>query len=277
MPELPEVETMCRGIAAATGCRIRDWRAVKNGLRPIQVLPSPREFRRRVVGRTIAGVTRVGKRVVLALDSSERVVIEPRMTGIVLMDDPPNRSHLRAVFTLESDPVREILFWDQRGLGVMQLFDAEAFARLAHGDRLGPDALTVELAALRARLGASRRPIKPALMDQRALAGIGNLYASEILFAAGVDPARPCAALRPSEWRRIHAAILEVLTTAVRYEGSTLSDGTYRVKREQTGRYQNEHRVYQRAGQPCPRCRRGVILRIVQAQRSTFYCPGCQK
>lgn len=119
--------------------------------------------------------------------------------------------------------------------------------------------------------------MKVALLDQRAVAGIGNLYASEILHLAGVGPERPCRELKPKEWQAIAAAALEVLELAIRYEGSTLSDGTYRNALNKTGGYQNEHRVYAKAGEPCPRCTKGTIERIVQTQRSTFFCRRCQK
>jgi formamidopyrimidine-DNA glycosylase len=126
-------------------------------------------------------------------------------------------------------------------------------------------------------LAGSRREIKVALLDQRALAGVGNLYASEILHLAGVHPQRQCDMLQRAQWQRIHAALVEVLELAIRYEGSTLGDGTYRNALNEAGGYQNHHRVYDRAGEPCPTCHREAIERIVQAQRSTFFCPRCQR
>jgi formamidopyrimidine-DNA glycosylase len=119
--------------------------------------------------------------------------------------------------------------------------------------------------------------VKVALLDQRAVAGIGNLYASEILHLARIHPEQPCTRLTPRQWAAIENAALDVLETAIRYEGSTLSDGTYRNALNKEGGYQNEHRVYDKAGHPCSRCARVVIARIVQAQRSTFYCPRCQR
>jgi formamidopyrimidine-DNA glycosylase len=144
-------------------------------------------------------------------------------------------------------------------------------------DTLGPDALVMTAELYRERLGNSQRAVKVGLLDQKAVAGIGNLYASEILHLAGVGPQRTCRSLKLKQWEAIAAAALEVLKTAIRYEGSTLSDGTYRNALNKSGGYQNEHRVYAKAGHPCPRCLSATIERIVQAQRSTFHCPRCQK
>ena len=167
-------------------------------------------------------------------------------------------------------------FWDRRGLGTLQLLSDEQLTARYGSDDIGPDALEVTPNLLRQRLGKSRRAIKVALLDQRAVAGIGNLYASEILHVARVNPQLPCAELSSARWQRIADATRHVLEEAVRYEGSTLSDGTYRNALNQAGSYQNQHRVYDRADEPCPRGCRSVVQRIVQAQRSTFFCPKCQ-
>jgi formamidopyrimidine-DNA glycosylase len=215
--------------------------------------------------------------VLVELDSAEQIVLEPRMTGLVLLADPPDRAHLRLRIGLEGGAAAELCYWDSRGLGSVALVTpAEYVARFGR-DRLGPDALELSPEILREQLGGSRRAIKVGLLDQRAVAGIGNLYASEVLHLARIDPRRACSRVRPAEWRRLHAAIVEVLTEAIRYEGSTLSDGSYRNAFNQAGGYQKHHRVYDRAGEPCRRCRGGQIVRIVQAQRSTFYCPACQR
>jgi formamidopyrimidine-DNA glycosylase len=124
-------------------------------------------------------------------------------------------------------------------------------------------------------LGRSRRAIKVALLDQRAVAGIGNLYASEILHLARIHPAKRCDLLKADQWQAIHRHMLAVLNLAIRYEGSTLSDGTYRNALNQSGGFQDHHRVYDRAGEACRQCQ-GSIVRIVQAQRATFFCPRCQ-
>ncbi len=277
MPELPEVETMCRGIAPVVGSRIRGLRRPRSRLQPIEISPRLSDFRRRVVGRKIVAVARLGKRVVVELDSRDRIVFEPRMTGLVLLAHPPSEEHLRLVFELSGRRASRLLFWNRRGLGVVRLLSPRQFERNCGPEKLGPDAMEISPELLRERLGASRRAIKVALLDQRALAGIGNLYASEILHRVRIHPERTCDGLRPSQWRKLHAAMQEVLDEAIRHQGSTLRDGTYRVAKNRPGGFQLLHRVYQRAGQRCVQCEKAEILRIVLAQRATFFCPSCQK
>ena len=277
MPELPEVETMCRGIAPVVGSRIRGLRRPRSRLQPIKISPRLSDFRRRVTGRKIVAVARLGKRVVVELDSQDRIVFEPRMTGLVLLANPPGEEHLRLVFELSGGRTRRLLFWNRRGLGVVRLLSPRQFERDCGPRKLGPDAMEISPELLRERLGASRRAIKVALLDQRALAGIGNLYASEILHRVRIHPERTCHSLRPAQWRKLHAAMQEVLEEAIRHQGSTLRDGTYRVAKNRPGGFQLLHRVYQRAGQRCVQCEKAEILRIVQAQRATFFCPSCQK
>lgn len=275
MPELPEVETMRRGILAAVGSRVVHVEKLKCTRQPIRIEPTVAALRNRIMGRRIAAVDRLGKRVVIRLDSDDRLVFEPRMTGLVLVADPPSQEHLRFRLDLAGGPLPSIWYWDRRGLGSVRLFSPERFERELAGGKLGPDALAVTAEELQAIFAASTRPIKVALLDQAKLAGVGNMYASEILHLAGISPEKPCHKLKADEWQRLHHFLREVLETAIRYEGSTLSDGTYRNALNQAGGYQNHHRVYDRAGQACGTC--GVaVLRIVQAQRATFYCPGCQ-
>jgi formamidopyrimidine-DNA glycosylase len=126
------------------------------------------------------------------------------------------------------------------------------------------------------QMGKSRRAIKVALLDQKLVAGIGNLYAAEILLLAGIHPEQTCLQLTDRDWQNISRATRRVLRQAIRYEGSTLGDGTYRNALNKKGRYQNHHRVYGREGETCRHCRVGRVKRIVQSQRATFYCPTCQ-
>lgn len=276
MPELPEVETMCRGIRSIVGSRIERVVVLPCTRRPIRIVPSSIRLARRVAGQSIVAVSRLGKRVVLELKHGDRLTIEPRMTGLVLLADPPSPEHLRLRLDLADGPVPHVSYWDRRGLGVVQLWTASQYERWLAGQPLGPDALTISAAELVRRLSPSRRPIKVALLDQRAIAGIGNLYAAEILHRAGVHPGQPCNQLSPVQWDALHTALRQVLREAIRLEGSTLSDGTYRNALSRLGRYQSRHRVYGRAGQRCPTCRQGQIVRFVQAQRSSFFCPVCQ-
>jgi formamidopyrimidine-DNA glycosylase len=297
MPELPEVETMRRGIAGIVGARIVGVERTPCPRKPIEVTPSAGVIARRVVGRRIERTDRVGKRVVVWLDSDEALVFEPRMTGLVLVTDPPDPLYSRLRVVLEHDAVprdngkkgaprqsrglalpTELLYWDRRGLGNVRLVTRRQFDQRYGLHVLGPDALVMTAELYRERLGKSARAVKVALLDQKAVAGIGNLYASEILHLAEVHPARACRRVTRVQWERIATAALEVLETAIRYEGSTLSDGTYRNALNKAGGYQNEHRVYDKAGKRCPRrgCG-GAVARIVQAQRATFFCPGCQR
>ncbi len=274
MPELPEVETMRRGVACVAASVIDSVEFPRIKARPIHVGPNRAQFRRQAVGRTIVDVGRIGKRVVLGLDDGLAMILEPRMTGLVLLADPPSREHLRLRLSLSGKRSRELMFWDRRGLGSVHLL-SEAQLQHLRQNKLGPDALEITVDELRGRLKQSRRAIKVALLDQAAVAGIGNLYASEILHMAGIHPVRRCDSLTRAQWQRIHEAVGEVLHTAIAYEGSTLSDGTYRNALNQSGGYQNEHRVYDKQNQPCRTCD-APIVRIVQAQRSTFFCPRCQ-
>jgi len=276
MPELPEVETMRRGVAPAVGCRIATLERLSCPRKPIALHPSLAAMRRGVEGRRIVAAERAGKRVVLRLDSEDRLIFEPRMTGLLLLADSPDPLYARLRLGLTGGAAPEIVYWDRRGLGNVRLATPEEFTELFRAGKLGPDALTMTGESYRERLGASRRAVKTALLDQRAVAGIGNLYASEILFVARVHPATPCCRMTAAQWQRVNEAALAVLEEAIRYEGSTLSDGSYRNALNKQGSYQNAHRVYARADRPCPRCG-APVRRMVQAQRSTFYCAVCQR
>jgi formamidopyrimidine-DNA glycosylase len=277
MPELPEVETMRRGILGIVGSRIKDVERIACRRRPIAIAPRIDHFRRRVVGRRVRDVGRVGKRVVVHLDSDDAIVLEPRMTGLVLVSDPPSREHLRFRCRLTGMGVQEVLYWDRRGLGSVRLISPLEFERAFGPEKLGPDALTMTSDLFHEQLGRSQRPVKVALLDQKAVAGIGNLYASEILHLAQVHPARRCDKITRAQWHAIADATHAILETAIRYEGSTLGDGTYRNALNEAGSYQNHHRVYDRAGGACPRCGpRSQVKRIVQAQRATIFCAKCQ-
>ncbi len=301
MPELPEVETMRRGLLPIVGGRIVSAAVPRSRLQPIAFRPNRRAVLRGLLGRRIDDVCRLGKRVVLCLDDGHRLVLEPRMTGRLLLDVPQPLSHVRLILEVMPSEnggrcpaveargrraanrppneavLRRVIFRDVRGLGVVWLMDELTWRQELGPHKIGPDALEMDAAALRRRLGLRRVAIKVALLDQRSLAGIGNIYASEALHRAKIHPTEPCLRLTPRHWRRLHAAIREVLREAVELQGSTLADGSYGTPANQPGRYQDRHLVYHRHGQRCVQCGKGTIQRIVLAQRSTFFCPRCQR
>ena len=290
MPELPEVETMCRGICSIEGYQVHRVKLIPCGLKPISVTPEIGEISQTLDRRTVTGVTRLGKRVLIWFDEKYLLVIEPRMTGLVMLENPPNFTHLRFEVLFQrsrkgldkqhaksaNHRTKKLLFWDRRGLGTIRLMNEDQY----QSDlklRLGPDALEMTAKLFLERFAKTSRAIKVALLDQGLVAGIGNIYAAEILFLAGVDPRTQCNRLSRKQWERVASATRVILNAAIKYEGSTLSDGTYRNAINGEGSYQQCHRVYDREGNPCSRCAEGIIQRIVQAQRSTFFCRSCQR
>ena len=274
MPELPEVETMCRGIRAVVGRRIDRVHAPRCRYRPIAMEPKLATLRARLRDQRIEEVSRLGKRVVIHA-AEHALVFEPRMTGLVTLANAPDPDHVRLILELDGAADTPLIFWDRRGLGTIRLIPLVELSERIVAGRLGPDALEIELDDFAARLAKTERPIKVALLDQRLVAGVGNLYASEMLYVARLHPAIASARLDRRQIRRLHAAMRTILLDAIAHEGSTLSDGTYRNALNAPGGYQQHHRVYARAGSPCASCAT-MIERIVQAQRATFFCPRCQ-
>ncbi len=273
---------MVRGIRdVMTGRRLRELRACPCDCRPLTLSPSFDQMARRANGQTVTAVRRVAKRVVIDLSSRDSFIIEPRLTGLMLLTDPPDREHLRLEWCMSiggrSRQTASVWFWDRRGLGVVRLCDPDELNRRLGSDSLGKDALQLTESEWHEVCQRTARPIKVALLDQKLVAGIGNLYASEILHQAGISPLRPASKVTREQARRLHAATQHVLLDAIQHEGSTLGDGTYRNALNQSGGYQNAHRVYDREAETCPTCRRGRVVRIVQAQRSTFFCRRCQR
>jgi len=273
---------MCRGLAGVVGRRIVSATMPRGRVRPLSVRPAGAVLVRRLAGRTITGVHRRGKRVVIEVAEvagrpREWLVIEPRMTGQMLVVDPPTEEHVRLVVRLAGGPGSrsQFLFWDRRGLGTIRLVNDRGLEAACGAAKLGPDGLVVTGDDLATRLGRSRRAVKAALLDQRAVAGIGNIYASEILHRVAIHPRTSCRRVRRGDWERIAAATRRVLAEAVALEGSSIGDETYRTADSRPGRAQKRHRVYDREGKPCGHCRT-PIERIVLAQRATFFCPNCQ-
>lgn len=281
MPELPEVETMRRGLLGTQGHKIRDIIKPVSKYRPIGISPVWSKFRTESIGQEIVAVRRIAKRVLVDLSGGKAIVFQPKMAGLLVTENPPSDAHIRFRFALENPnasmpTVDEFIYWDRRGLGTVHLWDRDQQQQLGP-PKLGPDALAVTADNFHEIFRSNQREIKVALLDQKMVAGVGNLYASEILHRSSVHPQTRCHRLSKKRWLSVWGAMQEILNDAIEYEGSTLSDGTYRNAVSDPGRYQNEHLVYARQGEVCKSCGEGQIIRIVQAQRSTFFCPKCQR
>lgn len=282
MPELPEVETIRRDLdtalrgATVTSVRLHHDDILLDG-------GSPRRFASGIEGRRIDRVERRGKNLLFRLAPGGDVLqTQVRMTGrfaVAAAGDPGGAArraeigfaHVAAEFDLADG--RTLLYDDVRRLGGFRLQSAAEWE--GREADLGPEPLGpgYRVKDLARGLGGGRAPVKNALLDQRRVAGVGNIYASEALFRARVDPRRPCGELTGAEHRRLHRALRAVLADALEGEGTSLRN--YRAVNGRSGRFQERLRVYDREGRPCPRCG-SPIERIVQAGRSTFFCPACQ-
>lgn len=275
MPELPEVETMVRGLRPAMTGRV---------VRRLQVADplllqgcSAEEIERRGCGARVEGVGRRGKWVVLTLDEGRGlIVIQPRMTGGFWLVPPLRPEHVRLRFDLDGSG-GPVWFCDARRLGKIALYDSAEEAERAFSRSHGPDATQIALDDLGARLKRTARPIKPALMDQKVLAGIGNIYADESLFRARIHPERLANALKAAEVARLHAAIGSVLAEAIAAEGSSFDAG-YRTVLGLEGSFLARNAMYGRGGLPCPECRSPVVKTKIAGLigRPTHFCPTCQ-
>ena len=271
MPELPEVETVARGLRASlvgrsiVGVDVRWARSV--------VPPDPPAFARRLTGQEISDVGRRGKWLVIALGEEDTLLVHLRMSGRLVLESEAclDDRHLRVLLFLDDDS--RLRFFDQRKFGRMVL-TAEPEDML--GD-LGPEPLADDFTPQRFSEMLTRRRgrIKPLLLNQRFLAGLGNIYTDEALWRAGVHPLRTADTLTPAEVRRLHQAIRSVLRAAIANGGTTLPDRTYLQADGQMGEFAGRLGVYGREGQLCPRCG-ASIERIRVGQRGTHFCPCCQ-
>jgi formamidopyrimidine-DNA glycosylase len=278
MPELPEVETVRRGLHRfAVGRRV-------NGVEVGRERTVRRTSREAVIhgltGTTILAANRRGKYLLLPLDSGDEVMIHLRMSGQVLIaaggSERPNHTHV----VLHLDDGSELWFVDPRTFGEVVVFDPTNVAvELPDLAALGPDPISegLTLAEFRRSLRSRRRLLKPLLLDQHVIAGIGNIYADEILHEARLRPDRISNALSPPAERRLHTAIHTILEGAIAAGGSTLRDAQYVDLFGDGGSYQDAHAVYGRTGERCRTCGVGWIRHSVSAQRSTHYCPRCQR
>jgi formamidopyrimidine-DNA glycosylase len=270
MPELPEVETIRRSLLPhVVGARVIHVTVRERRLRR----PIARNFSTRLRGRRIAALERLGKYLLFRLDDGSVLLVHLGMSGSLLLTPPrtPLGAHDHVAIAFDRDVV--LVFNDPRRFGLLRV---DRGANPAELGSVGRDSLNAPPSPeeWRALVRGRRLPIKNLLMDQRILGGVGNIYANEMLFQAGIRPRRRAATLRRQELERLDAALRAVLGEAVELGGSSISD--YRDANGQAGSFQIRHAVYDRAGEPCRVCGT-AIKRIVLGGRSSFYCPQCQR
>jgi formamidopyrimidine-DNA glycosylase len=274
MPELPEVETVRRGLDPALTGRRLDQVEILDGrlVRPCD----PLEVAAELTGEVVARVDRRGKYLVVRFETGRVLLVHLRMTGSFMYgpaDSLPDDPHRRAVLRLDNGS--DVAYRDVRRFGTWLLLEpGELDPYLAErlGDEPFSEAFTPR--ALAARLRGRRAPVKAALLDQRSLAGMGNIYADEALWRARIHPLRPAGELKRGEIGRLHAGIRSALELGVARQGATLSD--YRTPNGDRGAMQDEFEAYGREGEPCSRC--GTpITKIRAAGRGTWFCPRCQR
>ena len=291
MPELPEVETVRLGLVPVMeGHVITDARIRRRDLR----LPFPPNFADRLKGRRVVSLMRRAKYILAALDSGETLVVHLGMSGRMSVYAQGRRQRLgdyvynpapegagegkhdHVVF--ETDAPARIVFNDHRRFGLMALVATATLEadKLFKGIGVEPLSASFNARYLAKMLAGKKTPIKSALLDQRVVAGLGNIYVCEALFLARISPKRWAGGVRPNEAKALAGAIKRVLKAAIAAGGSTLRDHAQATG--DPGNFQHRFRVYGREGQPClgKNCR-GTVKRIVQAGRSSFYCPSCQK
>lgn len=264
MPELPEVETIVRGLLSTVRSRIERIDLLD------QRLDLPQD---KIAGNTIEEVSRRGKYIVIQLSDGSSLIIHLRMSGrLALRRSATEEKHTRFVIHLDDGEV--IYFINPRRLGTAE------YVQNGFPHALGVEPLSDKFTArkLREMVTGSRAPIKPLLMDQRRIAGLGNIYSSESLWRVEIDPRRTANTLDENETRKLHRAIRSVLREAVDNAGTTFGQSVsdYRDAYGDYGKFQQMLAVYGRAGEKCPRCGEEIV-RIRQAGRSTYFCPGCQK
>jgi formamidopyrimidine-DNA glycosylase len=278
MPELPEVETVRRGLErSAVGRRVV---RVEVGRERTVRRTSRQQLIDGLTGATFLAANRHGKYLTLPIDTGDEVMIHLRMSGQVISAaagaDRPAHTHV----VMHLDDSTELWFVDPRTFGEVVVFDPDNVAvEIPDLALLGIDAISPELTlpVLRRLLRARHRQLKPLLLDQHVIAGIGNIYADEILHESRLRPDRLSHELGAAAEKRLHAAIHRLLIAAVAQGGSTLGDRQYVDLFGDWGSYQHHHKVYGRTGERCATCGTGFIRRTVSAQRSTHFCPVCQR
>jgi formamidopyrimidine-DNA glycosylase len=274
MPELPETETIARDLdRAVVGSRIEEVTVSHpDVLRGV----TPAELAYRVHGATIASCRRRAKLVVLELSTGDRLAVQPRFTGALLLDDGTlpevERRYSAVAFRLADG--RVLHYRDIRRLGTVALMTPEQWEDYSRGLGMEPLDPGFSPAYLSALLRGSRQAVKKVLMDQRRLAGVGNIYANEALWRAGIDPSRSARSLSFPEIERLHGALVGVLREAIEARGTSFRD--YRDAAGERGGFARMLVAYGRAGEPCPRCGGRLVGTHAVDGRMTVFCPRCQ-
>ena len=272
MPELPEVETVRAGLEPKlVGRRFDDVRILDSRLtRPLD----PAEVAAELTGERVGAVDRRGKYLILRFESGLVLLIHLRMTGTLVhsRNGAPAEGHVRAVVRL--DDGSDVVYRDIRRFGTWLVLRADELGAYLAA-RLGREPLEASFSAadLAERLGGRKLPLKAALLDQRTVAGVGNIYADEALWRARLHPARPAGELDARELRALHRGLRRALEAGIERQGATLRD--YRTPDGIAGTMQDEFKVYGRAGDPCLRCG-APIAKTRLAGRGTWFCPACQ-
>ena len=274
MPELPETETIARDLdREVRGARITDVQVKKaDVLREV----SPRELRRRLTGTSITRGWRRAKLVVLDLSSGDHLVVQPRFTGALLIDagDLLEREREYSTVELALDDGRSLHYRDIRRLGTIALMRDDRFERYSSALGIEPLDLAFTVEHLSVLLRGSRQAVKKVLMDQRVVAGIGNIYANEALFRARIDPSRASNSVSPEQAAALHSAIVDVLREAIAARGTSFRD--YRDASGARGGFVERLAVYGRAGERCPRCNARLVGTHAIDGRMSVLCARCQ-
>ena len=271
MPELPEVETIRRHLAPRVEGRVLERLEVldERWCRPL----TPQQLAGATEGRRLERLSRRGKYLTFEFDGDVFLLTHLRMTGTLLLDPPARPPHTRVRFALGE---HELLFVDPRRFGTGELMLGERARDAFLAARLGIEPLGGELTGerLRALARGRRAPVKAFLLDQRRIAGVGNIYADEALFRARIHPLRPAGSLTPSQYEALAEAVQDALAAGLAAGGATIDD--FRHADGVRGAFQDEFLVHRRRGEPCPRCGTPIV-KFVAAGRGTYACEHCQR
>ncbi len=274
MPELPEVESVRRSLEPqVVGLKIHGIEVFETRLRyPVK----PQKLKNRLLKKSIQKIHRRSKYLILDLEDGQHLMVHLGMSGVFYLSESTQTREKHLHIILKIGENKELRFTDPRRFG---MFEALSSAELKRDKRLlnlGPEPLSEELERdyLFQLSRGVRKPVKNFIMDSRKLVGVGNIYACEALFQAGIHPQRAAGRISAQSWDRLFTAIQSILHQAIQNGGTTVSD--FKNGNHEIGNFQNRLQVYQRTGESCNRCQKTIRQKVL-AGRSSYYCPGCQK